>query len=227
MRFSDHKAQATGCHTARRARCSRGTPLGTRHLSGTQWQSYRDPISRPCLAARPAPSPGPHGGLRSRCSRGRSRGRQPPDTETTPRDCPSSSDTCPPRPTVHYPPLARSHHDDRGHGGHDACDGRDEDLEDLPPRSHREQPRLHGSPRLCPHSLTLPHLGGLSYGPTRSVSSGQRESRGNEHDRLRPSSAHTTRPTTRLRSNCHLLQGACAPMRTNEHAHGLGSCFAG
>lgn len=53
---SDGKAQVTGCHTARRAR---GTPLATRHISGTQWQSYRDPISRPCLTARPAPSPGP------------------------------------------------------------------------------------------------------------------------------------------------------------------------
>lgn len=106
-------------------------------------QSYREAISRPCLTARPGPGPGPHGGLRIRGSRGCSRGRQPPHTETTPRDCPSPSDTCPPRPTVHYPPWARSHRDDRGHGGHDACDGRDDDLEDRPPRSHRKQPRLH------------------------------------------------------------------------------------
>lgn len=124
MRFSDYEAQGTdGRPHSPTARFSRGTPLGTGHTSGTQWQSYSDPTSRPCLTARPAPSPGPHGGLRILCSRGRSRGRQPADTEITPLDCPSSADPSPPRPTTHYPPLARSHRDGRGHGGHDPCQG--------------------------------------------------------------------------------------------------------
>lgn len=209
--FSDSQVEGSSCRTARQARCSRTSAWCTT-ISRAQQLSHRRPKSRPSLTARPAPGPAPSEDSRFCAPRLLQGPPAPTHLKERPRT-PRPPRTPPLHGPASRPPVARCHPHTRAMAASTRGTA-DEGLQDLPPRRHRKQPHLHGSPLAVPWlSLTL-HL---IWGPVRWGASGGNDSRRKAPDRLCRSCGGRVWATVGMRSNGHVLQGACAAtsMRTD------------